>query len=46
MANFIKSYNNEPFVGHLLAPTTSSVIYYRPGLTFLLRVLKIRSIKK
>ena len=50
MANFIKPYNNDPFVGHLATPITSSAITrailknlpaYRFGLTPLLRGLEI-----
>nr|QYB18883.1 subunit XI of photosystem I [Climaconeis sp.] len=50
MANFIKPYNNDPFVGHLATPITSSAITkailqnlpaYRSGLTPLLRGLEI-----
>nr|QYB19313.1 subunit XI of photosystem I [Climaconeis cf. scalaris] len=50
MANFIKPYNNDPFVGHLETPITSSAITktilknlpaYRSGLTPLLRGLEI-----
>ena len=50
MANFIKPYNNDPFVGHLATPITSSAITrtilgnlpaYRAGLTPLLRGLEI-----
>jgi len=50
MANFIKPYNNDPFVGHLATPITSSAITrsilqnlpaYRPGLTPLIRGLEI-----
>jgi photosystem I subunit 11 len=50
MANFIKPYNDDPFVGHLATPITSSAITrtilgnlpaYRPGLTPLLRGLEI-----
>jgi photosystem I subunit 11 len=50
MANFIKPYNNDPFVGHLATPITSSGITrailgnlpaYRVGLTPLLRGLEI-----
>jgi photosystem I subunit 11 len=50
MANFIKPYNNDPFVGHLATPITSSAVTrtilgnlpaYRPGLTPLLRGLEI-----
>jgi len=48
--NFIKLYNNDPFVGHLSTPITSSAITkallqnlpaYRSGLTPLLRGLEI-----
>jgi len=50
MSNFIKPYNDDPFVGHLATPITSSAITrgilfnlpaYRPGLTPLLRGLEI-----
>lgn len=50
MANFIKPYLNDPFVGHLSTPITSSAITrsilqnlpaYRNGLTPLLRGLEI-----
>lgn len=50
MSNFIKPYNNDPFVGHLATPITSSSITrvllqnlpaYRFGLTPLLRGLEI-----
>ena len=50
MSNFIKPYNNDPFVGHLATPITSSAITkallqnlpaYRFGLTPLLRGLEI-----
>ena len=50
MANFIKPYNDDPFVGHLATPITSSSItrailknlpVYRFGLTPLLRGLEI-----
>ena len=50
MANFIKPYNNDPFVGHLATPITSSAVTktilgnlpaYRPGLNPLLRGLEI-----
>tara|TARA_B110000444_G_C18734320_1_gene544842 strand:+ start:142 stop:585 length:444 start_codon:yes stop_codon:yes gene_type:complete len=50
MANFIKPYNDDPFVGHLSTPITSSAITktilgnlpaYRPGLNPLLRGLEI-----
>jgi len=50
MANFIKPYNDDPFVGHLATPITSSAITrailknlpaYRIGLTPLLRGLEI-----
>jgi len=50
MANFIKPYNDDPFVGHLATPVTSSAITrailqnlpaYRLGLTPLLRGLEI-----
>ena len=50
MANFIKPYNDDPFVGHLATPITSSTITrailqnlpaYRPGLTPLLRGLEV-----
>jgi len=50
MANFIKPYNDDPFVGHLATPITSSSITrailknlpaYRLGLTPLLRGLEI-----
>ena len=50
MANFIKPYNDDPFVGHLATPITSSAITrtilqnlpaYRLGLTPLLRGLEI-----
>ena len=50
MANFIKPYNNDPFVGHLATPITSSAATkailqnlpaYRFGLTPLLRGLEI-----
>jgi photosystem I subunit 11 len=50
MSNFIKPYNNDPFVGHLATPITSSAVTrailqnlpaYRPGLTPLLRGLEI-----
>lgn len=50
MANFIKSYNDDPFVGFLTTPITSSAItksilknlpIYRPGLTSLVRGLEI-----
>lgn len=50
MANFIKPYNDDPFVGHLATPITSSAITrlilqnlpaYRSGLTPLLRGLEI-----
>lgn len=50
MANFIKPYNNDPFVGHLATPITSSAVTrailqnlpaYRFELTPLLRGLEI-----
>lgn len=50
MANFIKPYNNDPFVGHLITPITSSSVTrsilknlpaYRSGLAPLLRGLEI-----
>jgi len=50
MANFIKPYNDDPFVGHLETPITSSAVTrailknlpaYRFGLTPLLRGLEI-----
>jgi photosystem I subunit 11 len=50
MANFIKPYNDDPFVGHLATPITSSAATrailrnlpaYRVGLTPLLRGLEI-----
>jgi|TARA_B110000977_G_C11034885_1_gene476683 photosystem I subunit 11 len=50
MANFIKPYNNDPFVGHLATPITSSAITktilgnlpaYRAELSPLLRGLEI-----
>jgi photosystem I subunit 11 len=50
MANFIKPYNDDPFVGHLATPITSSAITrailqnlpaYRFGLTPLVRGLEI-----
>lgn len=50
MSNFIKPYNNDPFVGHLATPITSSAVTrailqnlpaYRFGLTPLLRGLEI-----
>lgn len=50
MANFIKPYNDDPFVGHLATPITSSSVTktilqnlpaYRFGLTPLLRGLEI-----
>ena len=50
MANFIKPYNDDPFVGHLATPITSSATTrsilrnlpaYRLGLTPLLRGLEI-----
>ena len=50
MANFIKTYNDDPFVGHLATPITSSSLTrallknlpaYRFGLTPLLRGLEI-----
>ena len=50
MANFIKPYNDDPFVGHLATPITSSSLTlallknlpaYRFGLTPLLRCLEI-----
>jgi photosystem I subunit 11 len=50
MANFIKLYNDDPFVGHLATPITSSAVTrailknlpaYRFGLTPLLRGLEI-----
>jgi photosystem I subunit 11 len=50
MANFIKPYNDDPFVGHLATPITSSAATrallqnlpaYRSGLTPLLRGLEI-----
>ena len=50
MANFIKPYNDDPFVGHLATPITSSAVTrsilqnlpaYRPGLTPLLRGLEV-----
>ena len=50
MANFIKPYNDDPFVGHLATPITSSAVTrailrnlpaYRLGLTPLLRGLEI-----
>ena len=50
MANFIKPYNDDPFVGHLATPITSSAVTrailrnlpaYRVGLTPLLRGLEI-----
>ena len=52
MANFIKPYNDDPFVGHLATPITSSAVTraillnlpaYRFGLTPLLRGLEIGS---
>ena len=50
MANFIKPYNDDPFVGHLATPITSSGVTrailqnlpaYRIGLTPLLRGLEV-----
>lgn len=50
MANFIKPYNDDPFVGHLATPITSSAVTrsilqnlpaYRFGLTPILRGLEI-----
>ena len=50
MANFIKPYNDDPFVGHLSTPITSSAVTktilgnlpaYRPGLNPLLRGLEV-----
>ena len=50
MANFIKPYNDDPFVGHLATPITSSAVTrsilqnlpaYRSGVTPLLRGLEI-----
>jgi photosystem I subunit 11 len=50
MANFIKPYNDDPFVGHLATPITSSAVTrailqnlpaYRSGLTPLLRGLEV-----
>ncbi len=50
MANFIKPYNDDPFVGHLSTPITSSAVTrtilgnlpaYRSGLSPLLRGLEI-----
>lgn len=50
MANFIKPYNNDPFVGHLATPVTASAVTktflsnlpaYRKGLSPLLRGLEI-----
>ena len=50
MANFIKPYNDDPFVGHLATPITSSAVTrallknlpaYRFGLTPLSRGLEI-----
>ena len=50
MANFIKPYNDDPFVGHLATPITSSSVtrsllknlpVYRFGLTPLLRGLEM-----
>src|SRR6476660_7102017 len=50
MANFVKPYNDDPFVGHLATPITSSSVTrallqnlpaYRFGLTPLLRGLEI-----
>jgi photosystem I subunit 11 len=50
MANFIKPYNDDPFVGHLATPITSSAVTrailqnlpaYRVGLTPLLRGLEV-----
>ena len=50
MADFIKPYNNDPFVGHLATPITSSAITktflgnlpaYREGLTPTLRGLEV-----
>jgi len=50
MANFIKPYDDDPFVGHLATPITSSAVTrailrnlpaYRVGLTPLLRGLEI-----
>jgi len=50
MANFIKPYNDDPFVGHLATPITSSAVTrailqnlpaYRFGLTPVLRGLEI-----
>lgn len=50
MANFIKPYNDDPFVGHLVTPVTSSAVTrailtnlpaYRSGLSPLLRGLEI-----
>jgi photosystem I subunit 11 len=50
MANFIKPYNDDPFVGHLATPITSSSVTrailqnlpaYRVGLTPLLRGLEV-----
>ena len=50
MANFIKPYNNDPFVGHLSTPVTTSAVtraflgnlpVYRNGLSPLLRGLEV-----
>jgi photosystem I subunit 11 len=50
MSNFVKPYNEDPFVGHLATPITSSAVTrailqnlpaYRVGLTPLLRGLEI-----
>ena len=50
MANFVKSYKNDPFVGHLSTPITTSAATkailgnlpaYRPGLSSVLRGLEI-----
>jgi|TARA_B110000503_G_scaffold72072_1_gene111576 photosystem I subunit XI len=50
MANFVKPYKNDPFVGHLSTPITTSAATrailgnlpaYRPGLSSILRGLEI-----
>ena len=50
MANFVKPYKNDPFVGHLSTPITTSAATkailgnlpaYRPGLSSVLRGLEI-----
>ena len=50
MANFVKPYKNDPFVGHLSTPITTSAATrailgnlpaYRPGLSSTLRGLEV-----